>query len=201
MAYTQDDLGRLEHHHDVAPTQIDTLEVERNIAVGPKKPERLARHMSPKDGKSEHSVGERIGLAHAVRSTFGAKTASPRSWISNTGLSSELSAKFAGLQIARRLDNTRRAALRSKLVRTFTINVETGLLGEALENKLLQLDRELNLRLVTARSEVIDERSSRIRFFPDGSSTGGSIQIQHGREGATVNVNSSGVVTVRVNGD
>jgi general secretion pathway protein H len=75
-------------------------------------------------------------------------------------------------------------------------------LGETSENKLLQLDRALNLRLVTASSEAIDERSSRIRFFPDGSSTGGRIQIQHGKEGATVNVDSStGIVTVTVNGD
>jgi hypothetical protein len=221
-AYMRSELDRLRHHHDVAPTQVGTLEVERAFTVWPKMIERPERHLSPKDGESEPNVGEQLGVAYAASSTFAAKTASPRSaldqipeaatqqrphkmrvaWISNTGLSSELSARFTGLQIARRLDNTRRAALRSKRERAFTINVETRLLGETSENKLLQLDRALNLRLVTTSSEAIDERSSRIRFFPDGSSTGGRIQIQHGKEGATVNVDSStGIVTVRVNGD
>jgi general secretion pathway protein H len=100
------------------------------------------------------------------------------------------------------LHKTRREALRSKLERIFTVDVQTRVLREVAGSKLLQLDPALELRLVTASSEVIDERSGRIRFLPDGTSTGGRIQVQHDRERATVTVDrSTGGVTVKVNGD
>jgi general secretion pathway protein H len=191
---TQSKLDRLQHHGDTARTQVFITKTEQT--------ERQAPHFNTKDGGAKHNLGEKLDGGLAFNKAFATTTLSPPSWISNTGLYSELSAKFAGLQIARKLENTRRLALKSRLQRTFTINMETRLLGDASENELLKLDRALNLRVVTARSEAMDERSSRIRFFPDGSSTGGSIQIQHGKEDATVNVDSySGVATVQVNGD
>jgi general secretion pathway protein H len=191
---TQSKLDRLQHHDDTARTQVAIIKAEQI--------ERQTPHFDPKDGGTQHNLGEKPDGGLAFNKAFATKTLSPQSWISNTGLYSELSARFAGLQIARRLDNTRRLALKSRSERTFTINMETRLLGETSENELLKLDGALNLRVLTARSEAMDERSSRIRFFPDGSSTGGSIQIQHDKEDATVNVDSfSGVATVQVNGD
>jgi general secretion pathway protein H len=190
----QSKLDQLQHHGDTGRTQVSITKAEQI--------ERQAPHVDTKDGGAPHNLGGNLDGGLAFDKAFATKSVSPQSWVSNTGLYSEPSARFAGLQIARRLDNTRRLALKSRLERTFTINMKTRLLGDASDNELLKLDRALNLRVVTARSEAMDERSSRIRFFPDGSSTGGSIQIHHGKEDATVNVDSfSGVATVQVNGD
>jgi general secretion pathway protein H len=122
--------------------------------------------------------------------------------VSTADVSAEPSIRLAALQIARRLDNTRREALLSKREQTFTIDVESGSLGKVAEGELLQLDPALEIRLDTASSEVINEYSGRIRFFPDGSSTGGRIQLQYGTGGATVNVDwSTGDVTVEMHDD
>jgi general secretion pathway protein H len=132
---------------------------------------------------------------------FATDSASVRSSISRTALPPEASATFAALQIARRLDNTRTEALVSKRERTVTIDVESGLLREGSEGELVQLHPGLELSLDTARSEIIDEQSGRIRFFPDGSSTGGRIRLQNDKGGATVTVDwSTGAATVQVDG-
>jgi general secretion pathway protein H len=202
LADTQSELRRLQDHQDAIATQVGTLAVEGKFTAWPKQSDGRGRHLTPEASESEDAVDEQLGVASAVRNDFATETAASPSWISSTGLPSEPSVRFAALQIARSLDKTRREALRTKLERIFTIDVETRLLGEVLGSKLFQLDPALELSLVTASSEVINERSGRIRFFPDGTSTGGRIQVQHDREGATVKVDwSTGVVTVQVNGD
>ena len=44
----------------------------------------------------------------------------------------------------------------------------------------VQLPPEMEIRLVTARSELEGEGAGRIRFFPDGSSSGGRITLVRG---------------------
>ena len=46
--------------------------------------------------------------------------------------------------------------------------------------------KQVELSLITARSEVIDEGLGQIRFFPDGSSTGGRVSVS--RDGATLHI-------------
>ena len=41
--------------------------------------------------------------------------------------------------------------------------------------KRLKLDPDVEMELTTAQSEVLDPFRGRIRFFPDGTSTGGGI--------------------------
>ena len=197
LAHTQSELRRLKDRQDAIATQVGTMAVERDFAAGYKKPEGRGHQLASEASEARHVIDQQLGLAAAIRNNLATKTAAPRSWISNTGLSSEPSARFAALQIARRLDMTRREAIRSRLERVFTVNVQTRVLRELAGSKLIQMDPALELRLVTASSEVIDERSGRIRFFPDGTSTGGRIQVKHDREGATVNVDrSTGGVTL-----
>jgi general secretion pathway protein H len=50
------------------------------------------------------------------------------------------------------------------------------------------LPESIAVKLFTARSELLDEVSGSIRFFPDGSSTGGHITLASGRLAYTVNV-------------
>jgi general secretion pathway protein H len=59
------------------------------------------------------------------------------------------------------------------------------------------LDPALDISLLTTKSEVIDENTGGIRFFPDGSSTGGRIALRRLGDRATVNVRwSTGAVTL-----
>lgn len=47
--------------------------------------------------------------------------------------------------------------------------------------KFKQLPDKLNISLFTARSEQISDQIGGIRFFPDGSSTGGRIKLSRGK--------------------
>ena len=60
------------------------------------------------------------------------------------------------------------------------------------------LPEEIRLSLFTARSEQIDERRGRIRFFADGSSTGGRITLANDAQSYLVDVDwLTGRVRVR----
>ena len=51
------------------------------------------------------------------------------------------------------------------------------------------LPERLSLKLETAKSEQVSEHRGSIRFFPDGSSTGGRITISDGNHEQVVDVN------------
>lgn len=48
---------------------------------------------------------------------------------------------------------------------------------EAPGKKPVELPRQLELKLLTASAELVDDHIGRIRFFPDGASTGGHIEL------------------------
>lgn len=50
------------------------------------------------------------------------------------------------------------------------------------------LPKEIELKLFTAQSEVTSERKGAIRFYPDGSSTGGRITVASGERKYLVDV-------------
>ena len=59
------------------------------------------------------------------------------------------------------------------------------------------LPRELELKLYTAQQEVASERKGAIRFYPDGSSTGGRITVASGERKYLVDVDwLTGRVTI-----
>lgn len=51
-----------------------------------------------------------------------------------------------------------------------------------------QLPEAVELKLFTAQSEIVNERQGAIRFFPDGSSTGGRITVASGERKYEVDV-------------
>jgi hypothetical protein len=106
---------------------------------------------------------------------------------------------LAALQIARKLEDTRRRAMLSQQEQTLAIDVENRLFETDADNNKVQMDPSIELSLDTLRSETIGEHIGRIRFFPDGRSTGGRIQLQHGGERATVDIDwLTGAATVQV---
>lgn len=59
---------------------------------------------------------------------------------------------------------------------------------QAPRKSVAQLPKNMTLRLTTAAQEQTDEGSGRIRFFPDGSSTGGHISILKEQQEWRINV-------------
>lgn len=85
-------------------------------------------------------------------------------------------ARTAARDIAAGLTQTRAVAIRENREATFTLDLEgrhfqvDGAPGKA-------LPEDLRLSLYTARSELVDAERGNIRFYPDGSSTGGRITL------------------------
>ena len=111
-----------------------------------------------------------------------------------TAVPTLFSAAFPGLEMksaARRTAATLRLARESAIRR----GEETTVLVDLEQHRLtlagyraLSLPERLSLRLDAASSELIDEQRGTIRFFPDGSSTGGRLVLSHDGHGYQVGV-------------
>jgi len=106
-----------------------------------------------------------------------------------------LSAAMPGLQLkgtARELA----AALRQARSRAVTLGsdavLELDLQGHRAQvtggDQAVHLPEALDITLVTADRELDDAQHGRIRFYPDGTSTGGRITLRHGDSGYEVDV-------------
>jgi general secretion pathway protein H len=103
----------------------------------------------------------------------------------------------AAARLADGLRATRAAAMSDGQERVFTVDVARRAFAASSIEAAVTLDPTLEIQLVTARSELVDESRGRIRFFPDGSSTGGRIDLEFLGERTAVNVGwRNGMVTV-----
>lgn len=65
-------------------------------------------------------------------------------------------------------------------------------------SKPFNLPNPVRLSLYTAESETVDEGTGRIRFFPDGSATGGRVTLEGGGQKRMVDINwLTGEVRIR----
>lgn len=69
-----------------------------------------------------------------------------------------------------------------------TIDVEQRLYTFSGEERTHKLPEGVDLKLYTAQAEVESEKRGSIRFFPDGSSTGGRITVSSGERKYLVDV-------------
>jgi general secretion pathway protein H len=121
-----------------------------------------------------------------------------------TGLLSEkkddtvpYSVAMTAMWIAKSLRETRQEALLSGQERSFTLDVDKRQFKPTAASQPMLLDSALDLSVYIAKSELIDDTIGSIRFFPDGSSTGGRIDLDLHGERATVVVNwSTGAVEI-----
>lgn len=97
--------------------------------------------------------------------------------------------KAASWEIVSGLKSARNIATTKQKESTLTINVKKKhfIIGK----KYYQLDLPDNtkLSLTAADTERLDENQAAIRFFPDGSSTGGQIKIRSDKNNYLVDVN------------
>lgn len=69
----------------------------------------------------------------------------------------------------------RSQAVTSRNETAFTIDVQNRKFSVADRQKTLELPDQARIKLITAESEKLSEHEGAVRFFPDGSSTGGQI--------------------------
>jgi general secretion pathway protein H len=88
----------------------------------------------------------------------------------------------AGLRLARS------EAVLQRREATLTFDLEKRSFSLSNHAKVHQLPEALELKLFTAQSEVVNEKQGAIRFFPDGSSTGGRVTVASGERKYLVDV-------------
>lgn len=102
-----------------------------------------------------------------------------------TSLSRSVSAaesRVAARKLVASLRYTRTRAMVGKSEQVFLVNTEQRSY-QAPGRKLVTLPKGVELTISTARSELTSEEVAGIRFFPDGGSTGGHIELLvNGRE-------------------
>jgi general secretion pathway protein H len=99
-----------------------------------------------------------------------------------------LEVKVAARALANGLRQTRSDALATNRERVFILDVAGHSFRPGEDQPLEPLNGAVGLGLDTARSELVDAARGQIRFFPDGSSTGGRIRLTMDAQGAQVTV-------------
>lgn len=95
---------------------------------------------------------------------------------------SSAEARAATRKLVASLRYTRTKAIVDKAEKTFAVDIENRSYT-APGRKQVKLPKGVELTLTTARSEMTSESVGAIRFFPDGGSTGGHIEMYvNGRE-------------------
>lgn len=91
-------------------------------------------------------------------------------------------ARAASRNLVASLRYTRAMAIIRKSEQVFQVDTENRSY-QAPGRKLIALPNGVDITITTARSEITSEAVSGIRFFPDGGSTGGHIELTvNGRE-------------------
>lgn len=97
-------------------------------------------------------------------------------------------ARATAIEIASALRWTRSEAIAGFRSETFTLDIERGVYQAGPARPEVALPEGMEFSLYTARSELEDEDTGRIRFFPDGSATGGRVTLAGGGQSYVVAV-------------
>ena len=109
--------------------------------------------------------------------------------------------RAAGKELAAALRYTRTQAIVKGESQALVVNVEARTY-EAPGRDAVELPKQLELKLLTAAQEQVSDGVGGIRFFPDGASTGGHIELIRGDAAWRVDVNwLTGEVLLRPLGD
>ena len=86
--------------------------------------------------------------------------------------------KAASRDLSSALRYARGQSLISQKEVKLTLDLATNRYRISSREKAYQLAKEIELTLFSAQVEIEDQQKGSIRFFPDGSSTGGSITLE-----------------------
>jgi general secretion pathway protein H len=96
--------------------------------------------------------------------------------------------KSAARALAAGLRHAQTTAMTTRRDSILTVDLEGREFMVSGDAQPRQLPKDLELKLYTAQSEVTSERRGAIRFYPDGSSTGGRITVAAGERKYLVDV-------------
>jgi general secretion pathway protein H len=88
-----------------------------------------------------------------------------------------LEIKAAARTMAMAFRQVRSAAIRDNREIPVIIDVDARTVRVGIEQSPTQLSRRLGLQLFAGRSEMLGGNAGQIRFFPDGTSTGGRVTL------------------------
>jgi general secretion pathway protein H len=104
------------------------------------------------------------------------------------GKASAADLKAAARSVASGLRTAQSTALSSRRDALLTIDMESREYITTGEQEVHHLPSNIDLKLFTAQTEVTSEHSGAIRFYPDGSSTGGRVTVESGERKYLVDV-------------
>ena len=105
-----------------------------------------------------------------------------------SGMSGATELRGAARQLAAGLRNARNEAVTRQQEAVLTLDLERRRFGVTGDPREIALPESVALKLYTAQSELLDSTTGGIRFFPDGSSTGGAITVSGPKLAYRVNV-------------
>lgn len=85
--------------------------------------------------------------------------------------------RSAARKVAANLRYTRTQAILQKTEQVFIVDADARTY-QAPEREMVELPEEMRVALTTARSELTGENAGGIRFYPDGGSTGGYVELE-----------------------
>ena len=85
--------------------------------------------------------------------------------------------KAAARQVAAGLRKARSEAVTHKNEVSLTVDVEERQFDLSGDKRVYRLPEKIEISLFTAQSELKDTKTGAIRFYPDGSSTGGRVTL------------------------
>jgi general secretion pathway protein H len=104
------------------------------------------------------------------------------------GKASAADLKSAARSIAAGLRTAQTTAMSTRRDATLTVDMEAREYVTSGEHDVRKLPTNIDLKLFTAQTEVENEHRGSIRFYPDGSSTGGRITVSSGERKYLVDV-------------
>ena len=104
------------------------------------------------------------------------------------GKASAADLKAAARSVASGLRTAQSTALASRRDALLTIDMESREYITTGEQEVHRLPSNIDLKLYTSQMEVTSEHSGAIRFYPDGSSTGGRVTVESGERKYLVDV-------------
>lgn len=109
--------------------------------------------------------------------------------------------KSAARAVAAGLRDARGTAIARQESAALVLDLEHRSFEVSGRGRARSLPERLELKLYTAQSEIVDEKRGAIRFYPDGSSTGGRVTVASGERRFLVDVDwLTGRVTIKEGG-
>ena len=97
--------------------------------------------------------------------------------------------KASARQLAAGLRKARSDAVTRRRETVLTVDVEGRRFQLSGDPRLYRLPRDIEVKVFTAQSELVNANTGSIRFFPDGGSTGGRITVAAKQRQYAVDVN------------